>query len=262
MQNTTNYNLNKPDGNDFVRIESLNENADIVDGKLKELEDGLNNIDFSSIESQIMAHTENQQIHVTQANKNSWDGKVNRTGDTMTGDLIIKKSIPAVKLQTPNNTKNAEIRLNANDTTHYGLEFLKDGQIFMKIENQKVVSFVGHDDAWFSVQDLKYLPTPTNAVLSAGWENADVSNPLRFYKNSFGIVHVYGRIKITSTSAPYNFTTLPVGYRPLKQVDSVGLAGVSEATSIEVRSDGLVGTILTKTVDNTVLVDISYPTTI
>jgi len=35
MQSTTNYNLNKPDDNDYVRIEVLNANADIIDAELK-----------------------------------------------------------------------------------------------------------------------------------------------------------------------------------------------------------------------------------
>ena len=71
MQNTTNYNLNKPDGSDFAKIASLNENADIIDAKLKELEDN---------ESVFVQHSNNQQIHVTQAKQNSWDAKIGPEG--------------------------------------------------------------------------------------------------------------------------------------------------------------------------------------
>lgn len=46
MQTTANYNLNKPDVNDYVKIETLNENADIIDAKLKELEDNSNKVDI------------------------------------------------------------------------------------------------------------------------------------------------------------------------------------------------------------------------
>jgi len=80
MQNTTNYNLNKPEGTDFVKVEFLNENADIIDDKLKELEDGLNNIDFSSITQQIATHTNNQQIHVTQVKQDSWTATTQTVG--------------------------------------------------------------------------------------------------------------------------------------------------------------------------------------
>jgi len=92
MQNTTNYNLNKPDGTDFAKIEFLNENADIVDEKLKELENGLNNIDFSSVnqaisnvDSQLTTHANNQQLHVTQDKQTYWDNFLLRNGGTLTG---------------------------------------------------------------------------------------------------------------------------------------------------------------------------------
>lgn len=39
MQNTTNYNLNKPEGNDYAKIQALNENADIIDAELKKIEE-------------------------------------------------------------------------------------------------------------------------------------------------------------------------------------------------------------------------------
>lgn len=38
MKNTTNYKLKKPEGTDVVNVEDFNSNADIIDGKLKELE--------------------------------------------------------------------------------------------------------------------------------------------------------------------------------------------------------------------------------
>lgn len=39
MEHTTNYNLNKPEETDNVNISDLNENADILDGVLKALQD-------------------------------------------------------------------------------------------------------------------------------------------------------------------------------------------------------------------------------
>lgn len=41
MQHTPNYNLNKPEGNDYAKIESLNVNADIIDAELKSLNDAI-----------------------------------------------------------------------------------------------------------------------------------------------------------------------------------------------------------------------------
>lgn len=43
MKNTQNYNLNKPDGNDYAKIESLNENADIIDAELKRITSAIGN---------------------------------------------------------------------------------------------------------------------------------------------------------------------------------------------------------------------------
>lgn len=39
MQHTTNYSLNKPEGSDYAKVEALNENADKLDSKIKEIED-------------------------------------------------------------------------------------------------------------------------------------------------------------------------------------------------------------------------------
>ena len=46
---TANYNLKKPEGTDIVNIDDLNENADIIDQKLKELEDGVNSAPPNSV---------------------------------------------------------------------------------------------------------------------------------------------------------------------------------------------------------------------
>ena len=49
MKYTPNLNLKKPDVTDYVLIDDLNENADIIDQKLKELEDGVYNAPPNSV---------------------------------------------------------------------------------------------------------------------------------------------------------------------------------------------------------------------
>ena len=49
MKYTANYNLKKPEGTDIVNIDDLNENADIIDQKLKELEDDVYNAPPNSV---------------------------------------------------------------------------------------------------------------------------------------------------------------------------------------------------------------------
>ena len=47
MQYTTNYNLKKPESGDDVTPTPFNDNADIVDSKLKEINDSINAINTS-----------------------------------------------------------------------------------------------------------------------------------------------------------------------------------------------------------------------
>lgn len=47
MQYTTNYNLKKPESGDDVTPTPFNDNADIVDSKLKEVNDSINGINNS-----------------------------------------------------------------------------------------------------------------------------------------------------------------------------------------------------------------------
>jgi len=78
---TTNYNLIKPTPDEFYDIEIFNENADIIDEKLKEIEDEIENIDAP----------------VTSVNEKTGDvvltaedvGALPKTGGTMTGTLTI-----------------------------------------------------------------------------------------------------------------------------------------------------------------------------
>ena len=49
MQYTSNYNLKKPEGTDIVNIDDLNDNADILDQKLKEVENKADNAPPNSV---------------------------------------------------------------------------------------------------------------------------------------------------------------------------------------------------------------------
>lgn len=44
MQNTTYYNLKKPEGTDFYNIENENDNMDIIDAELKEHDDAISEL--------------------------------------------------------------------------------------------------------------------------------------------------------------------------------------------------------------------------
>jgi hypothetical protein len=44
MNNTTNYNLKKPESTDFYDVEDQNDNMDIIDGALKSHDDALSTV--------------------------------------------------------------------------------------------------------------------------------------------------------------------------------------------------------------------------
>lgn len=67
MQQTQNYKLNKPDITDYAKIELLNDNADIIDAKLKDLEinGDLTGItqEVVDLQTQVTEHLEESMPH-------------------------------------------------------------------------------------------------------------------------------------------------------------------------------------------------------
>lgn len=62
----------------------------------------------------------------------------------------------------------------------------------------------------------KQLESRIQATLGSGWTHGSGSySPVTYYKDSFGIVHLEGVALGTTTSANI-ITTLPVGYRPIR----------------------------------------------
>jgi hypothetical protein len=72
MQTTTNYGLKKPELNEFYHVEDFNYNADVLDAKLKEVEDASNPKVLSD-------HIADTTAHVTSAEKASWNAKAGGT---------------------------------------------------------------------------------------------------------------------------------------------------------------------------------------
>lgn len=73
-------------------------------------------------------------------------------------------------------------------------------------------------NTWDEFADIvtSKLPERINAVLAAGWTNLGGEyQPLTYYKDQFGVVHVNGAMNKGAT-AGHLATTLPVGIRPLK----------------------------------------------
>lgn len=64
METTPNYNLKKPSYDEFADVEILNENADIIDAKLKELENEVgNNTELTQLKQQVTTHLDEKMPH-------------------------------------------------------------------------------------------------------------------------------------------------------------------------------------------------------
>ena len=145
MEQTTNYGLNKPGGSDYARIDVLNANMDAVDAALKDLEES------KAEGAALAAHEADGVKHVSAAERTAWNAKadgaatdahisnttnphgvtaaqvgaVAKTGDTMTGDLTIKKSaLPSLNFGT-DGAGTATIFKNASSSVEDGLH-IKD----------------------------------------------------------------------------------------------------------------------------------------
>lgn len=74
---------------------------------------------------------------------------------TLGGNLSISKGIPLIEMGVPNTNTSAQFLLNASTTQDFGLEFRKNNVAYMVAHGQKQVAFLGHDEVWFTIQDLK-----------------------------------------------------------------------------------------------------------
>ncbi|MGA3675630.1 hypothetical protein [Lysinibacillus agricola] len=102
------------------------------------------------------------------------------------------------------------------------------------------------------------LPASINATLGTGW-SVRAGYYLRYYKDAFGIVHLYGRVDRNGGGTL--ITTLPVGYRPIENFETGVTQGVTGHTYIEILSDGRVNA-PSGVADNTnVLIECSFRTT-
>ena len=189
MEQTTNYGLNKPGGSDYARIDALNANMDAVDAALKDLEDG------KAEGAALAAHEADQVKHVSAAERAAWNAKadgtatsahisntnnphgvtaaqvgaVAKTGDTMTGDLTIKKSaLPSLNFGT-DGAGTATIFKNASSSVEDGLHIKDvdtDGTYaalrLKKIEGLASCLSLNFDGTSYNVYHAGNKPTPAD----------------------------------------------------------------------------------------------------
>lgn len=260
MQYTSNYNLNKPDITDYAKIQALNENADIIDAKLTEI---------SGLQTEFTTHLDDDDVHATKTKQTKWD---NASNDVLSGGRLSTEGKPitdwnlAVEngFYTSSTTSlNSPVATFCSGTVEiFNANFLK--QTIRQVDqiNNKTFTRVRQSGVWEEWKEVNKLPTPTNAVLAAGWTNSYAPNPLRYYKDSFGIVRLNGRVRRADGNSSRLITTLPVGYRPLIQRESQVVVNIYNSGYVDIQTNGNIEVWLEGTTNVTVNLDISFPTTI
>ena len=123
----------------------------------KELKTAIDNVPFVEILNDVTTGGVNKALSAEQGKelKVGIDSKLNNSGGKLTGDLTIEKGIPNLKMTIPTTNKSMDLMYNASITNDYGITLRKDGNDVLRIISQKNVQFLGTDNSWFSVQDLK-----------------------------------------------------------------------------------------------------------
>jgi len=95
---TTNYNLIKPEQDEFYDIAVQNTNMDSIDGIIKTLQDavnaGANEQEIEALRGELAAHLADGVKHITAAERTNWNAKSNFSGNY--NDLTNKPTIPAL----------------------------------------------------------------------------------------------------------------------------------------------------------------------
>ena len=114
---------------------------------------------------------------------------MNSTGGTMTGNIMIEKGIPGItlkpKLNTPDDSKVLDFYYNAAGDNNFGAVIEMDRKPTIQILDQKTVRFFGHDDAWFSIQDLKSSVSDGKAKVASAitGKGVNTASDLKFIRS-------------------------------------------------------------------------------
>ena len=118
-----------------------------------------------------------------------------------------------------------------------------------------------YQGTWSSWSSSFHLPTPSTAVLATGWY-VNAGEALTYYKDGFGVVHVNGRVRRTDGNSSRRITTLPVGYRPTKAVQSQVTVGITGSGYIDIDTSGNIDVWLDGTTNINALINATFTTTV
>lgn len=106
----------------------------------------------------------------------------------------------------------------------------------------------------------KFIIQQVNAVLEGGWINFahELAQPLTFYKDGFGVVHLYGNVMKLDTRSLV--TILPEGYRPTGVREYLVQNGDNLTRPLYIFPDGKLQSYYNDK-DTNIIINVSYPTT-
>lgn len=234
------------------------------------------NQQVDGIQSSLTTHTGNTEIHVTKAKQDKWD-KVTSKADYIAIDKAVGGVYPDPNtlLDSVFITNHINAQSNGDVDKFWYIEqvFLNSADSAAYSRSQIARSYLGanadmkvrhfYNGVWSpwspSIQSITTLSPPINAVLGTGW-SVRTGNSLTYYKDVFGIVHLYGRVDRNGGGTL--ITTMPVGYRPISNVESGVLQGITTVAYIDIRTDGsVIANGVTDSGFTNILIECSYRTT-
>lgn len=112
------------------------------------------------------------------------DAKVNKNGDTMTGDLIISKAIPRVYLQVPGVEYTTEFRNNASSVNDFGFDIYRKNIRTLHISPTGAVWVRDNAGVEFNLADLKSsVSNGKTAIASAISDGGVYTSPVETFAN-------------------------------------------------------------------------------
>ncbi|MER2156251.1 MAG: tail fiber protein, partial [Solibacillus sp.] len=126
-----------------------------------------------------LTSTSTSEAATTNAAKKLNDAKLNRAGDTMTGDLTINKGIPRVYLQVPGVDYTTEFRNNASPTNDFGFDIYRKNIRALHISPSGAVWVRDNAGVEFNLGDLKSsVSNGKSAIASAISDGGVYTSPI------------------------------------------------------------------------------------
>ena len=170
----------------------------------------------------LSTHITDAVKHITSAERTLWNGKLDKTGGHLNGDLILENE-KSIYLKYLDGSYKIALTRNSDDKTIIG-----DGTrgVVLSVPNGASAEIyncaIGDYQKIYSEGNKPSLsalgittPTVYTPTLLNSWiNNSDTAIKCGYYKTIEGIVHLQGSIKSGITTDGTVLFTLPVGFRP------------------------------------------------